>query len=86
MNMTLSRRTLMIGGLSLGALTFATVARASAKGNFPYKLTEAQWRKRLSPSGGDRASLHQSARKGKAQRHIFLRGLCATAVFLDDKI
>jgi len=48
--MTLSRRTLMIGGFSLGALSFANAAVASATGNFPYKLTDAQWRKRLSPT------------------------------------
>jgi peptide-methionine (R)-S-oxide reductase len=40
----------MIGGLSLGALTFAGRAHAIAKGNFTFKLTEAQWRKRLSPT------------------------------------
>jgi peptide-methionine (R)-S-oxide reductase len=46
----LSRRHLIIGGFSLGALAFANVASASSKGNFPFKLTEAQWRKRLSPT------------------------------------
>jgi peptide-methionine (R)-S-oxide reductase len=45
-----SRRHLIIGGFSLGALAFANVAAANSKGNFPFKLTEAQWRKRLSPT------------------------------------
>ncbi len=48
--MELSRRHLIIGGFSLGALTFANVASANPKGSFPFKLTEGQWRKRLSPT------------------------------------
>jgi peptide-methionine (R)-S-oxide reductase len=46
----LSRRHLIVGGLSLGALSFANIGSANPKGNFPFKLNEAQWRKRLSPT------------------------------------
>jgi peptide-methionine (R)-S-oxide reductase len=45
-----SRRHLLIGGFSLGALAFTSAGYANPKGNFPFKLSEAQWRKRLSPT------------------------------------
>ena len=47
--MNLSRRHIVLGGISLGALGFAG-AVAAAPGNFSFKLTPAQWRKRLPPT------------------------------------
>ena len=52
--MVIDRRNLLLGGTALAAFaTFAYVrpmglARAS-EGEFPYKLTEAEWRAKLSP-------------------------------------
>jgi peptide-methionine (R)-S-oxide reductase len=83
----LSRRHLIIGGFSLGALAFANVAHASPKGVFPLKLTEAQWRKRLSPTAF--AVLRQEAteRPGSSplvkehRKGIFSCAGCALPVF-----
>jgi peptide-methionine (R)-S-oxide reductase len=86
----LSRRHLIIGGFSLGALAFANVASASPKGNFPFKLTEAQWRKRLSPTAF--AVLRQEAteRPGSSplnkekRKGIFSCAGCALPLFSSD--
>ena len=47
--MDISRRNIILGGFSLGALAYASAVSAAA-GKFAVKLTEAQWRKRLSPT------------------------------------
>ena len=85
--MEISRRHILVGGLSLGALAFAGAASASPKGNFPFKLTEAQWRKRLSPTAF--AVLRQEAteRPGSSallkehRKGVFSCAGCALPVF-----
>jgi peptide-methionine (R)-S-oxide reductase len=48
--MTMTRRDLMKGSLSVSLLALAGCGSgAEAKGPFPYRLSEAEWRKRLSP-------------------------------------
>lgn len=51
--MQISRRILLIGGglIAAGGTAFAFLrsGRAEAKKKFPYTLTDAQWRKKLSP-------------------------------------
>lgn len=84
--MEVSRRNLVLGGLSLGALTFATGVFAAGK-KFPLMLTEAQWRKRLSPTAF--AVLRQEAteRPGSSpltkehRKGIFSCAGCALPVF-----
>ena len=45
----LSRRQILVSGSGLAALA-AFPAAAAAKQRFPYQLSEAEWRKRLSPA------------------------------------
>ena len=50
----LDRRNLLLGGTALAAIgIFAafrpTGATVAAEGDFPYKLTEGEWRAKLSP-------------------------------------
>lgn len=49
--MRMDRRDWMRGGLSLAVLAIAGCGegKAAAKGPFPFRLSEAEWRKRLSP-------------------------------------
>ena len=52
--MVIDRRNLLLGGTALAGLAafayFRPMAAArAAEGDFPYKLTEAQWRAKLSP-------------------------------------
>jgi peptide-methionine (R)-S-oxide reductase len=50
----IDRRNLLLGGTAIAALAAFTWLRpmgstAAAEGDFPYKLTEAEWRAKLSP-------------------------------------
>lgn len=88
--MEISRHHLIIGGFSLGALAFASGASASPKGAFPFKLSEAQWRKRLSSTAF--AVLRQEAteRPGSSplnkekRKGTFSCAGCALPVFSSD--
>jgi peptide-methionine (R)-S-oxide reductase len=85
--MNLSRRHLVLGGFSLGALTLANAVHAVPAGKFPFKLTEAQWRKRLTPTAF--AVLRQEAteRPGSSpllkekRKGIFACAGCALPLF-----
>jgi peptide-methionine (R)-S-oxide reductase len=55
---TLSRRSMLAGGAALVALTAAFALRPmgrtiAAEGNFPFKLSDAEWQARLSPAAYD---------------------------------
>jgi peptide-methionine (R)-S-oxide reductase len=88
--MNMSRRHLIIGGLSLAALARVDTVLANAKGNFPYKLSEAQWRKRLSPTAF--AVLRQEATERpftsplnkEKRKGIFTCAGCALPLFSSD--
>ncbi len=51
---TIDRRTMLLGGTAIAALAAFSVLRPTgatiaAEGDFPFKLTDAEWRARLSP-------------------------------------
>ena len=55
---TLSRRSMLAGGVALVALSAAFALRpmgrtVAAEGNFPFKLSDAEWQALLSPAAYD---------------------------------
>lgn len=56
--MTIARRDLLLGGAALAALSAYAVLRpigsaTAAEGNFPFTLTDAQWKAKLDPAAYD---------------------------------
>ena len=55
-DMAIARRNLLLGGTALAALSAFTVLRPATKaaeGDFPFKLTDAEWKARLDPFAYD---------------------------------
>ena len=84
--MELTRRSLLIGSAALG---FAAIAcgRADAAENFAFKLTDAQWRKRLSPAAYRTLRHEDTERPGSSQlnkekrKGVYACAGCALPVF-----
>ncbi len=84
--MQFSRREMFLGSAALG-VTLAACGRAGAAENFPFKLTDAEWKKRLSPAAY-RTLRHEATEtpytsplNGEKRKGVFSCAGCALPLF-----
>ena len=89
--MSIDRRTMLAGGVAAiaggYALWFGAGSAEAAEGNFAFKLTDAQWRKRLSPAAYKTLRHEATERPGSSpldqekRKGFFLCAGCALPLF-----
>jgi peptide-methionine (R)-S-oxide reductase len=85
--MIISRRDWLAGSAALGAVTIAGCGKAASTEKFPFTLTDAEWRKRLSPAAyqtlrhADTERPYSSPLNKEHRKGVFSCAGCALPLF-----
>jgi peptide-methionine (R)-S-oxide reductase len=84
-DMQVSRRQWMAGVAALGTLAAFAPAQA-ATGKFELTLSDAEWKKRLSPAAYAVLRKEATAAQGASPGRLRLRGVRLAALFVQDEV